>query len=114
MQTTFESGNLQLTTHRLIWDDEDQEVCLYGVCGWVWLAKVTHTICSTVLYRTNTVKMSIYHDPSPLYMEHCLSFLFTVDWTYFFVLVMTLIYFFYYFGISLIREVIRYIMSLLK
>ncbi|XP_064405346.1 vacuolar protein-sorting-associated protein 36-like [Halichondria panicea] len=24
-RTTFESGNLQLTTHRLIWDDEDQE-----------------------------------------------------------------------------------------
>lgn len=25
-QTTFESGNVQLTTHRLTWDDEDQEV----------------------------------------------------------------------------------------
>lgn len=24
-RTTFESGNLQLTSHRLIWDDEDQE-----------------------------------------------------------------------------------------
>ena len=28
LQTTFESGHLQLTTHRLIWDDEDQEVCV--------------------------------------------------------------------------------------
>ena len=25
-QTSFESGSLQLTTHRLVWDDEDQEV----------------------------------------------------------------------------------------
>lgn len=27
-QTTFDGGTLQLTTHRIIWDDEDQEVCV--------------------------------------------------------------------------------------
>ena len=27
-QTTFDGGTLQLTTHRIIWDDEDQEVCM--------------------------------------------------------------------------------------
>ena len=26
VQTTFDGGTLQLTTHRIIWDDEDQEV----------------------------------------------------------------------------------------
>ena len=26
VQTTFDSGVLRLTTHRLIWDDEEQEV----------------------------------------------------------------------------------------
>ena len=28
LQTTFENGNLKLTTHRIVWDDLDQQVSI--------------------------------------------------------------------------------------
>lgn len=31
LQTTFDNGVLRLTTHRLIWDDEEQEVLIRKV-----------------------------------------------------------------------------------
>ena len=35
-QTTFENGNLKLTTHRIVWDDLDQQV-RYSFSTWYLL-----------------------------------------------------------------------------